>query len=75
MSDKKLKFDLDYEQENYRKVEVQPTKVFDISNAKNNKLENEFLEYSNEELMFKLENEKLSSEKIEAIRRILNSRK
>ncbi len=73
--DKKLKFDLDYEQENYKKVEVQPTKAFDLNNVSNSELEDEFLDYSNDELLYKLENEKLSDEKIRAIKNILNSRK
>ena len=73
--DKKLKFDLDYEQENYKKVEVQPTKVFDLSNVAQNDVEDKFLEYSDDELEYKLNNEKLTNDEVIAIKNILKSRK
>lgn len=74
MSDKKIKFDLDYEQENYKKVNVEPTKAFDVDMVNKN-IESEYVNYSTDELNYILENEKLSKEDKNIIKKILESRK
>lgn len=75
MSNKKYKFDLDYENENYKKVDVVPTQKFDLSSIDDQTLISELEQLSIDELKYKLENEKLSKEIIDLIQVIIANKK
>ncbi len=78
MSDnKKNKIDLDYEHNSFEKSSIQPTQAFDLHSIDDDleSLKEEYAQYDNDELIYKLENEELSVDVRKIINEIIASRK